>query len=72
MKILKHLVNPVQRFYLLGVFTEITFEYAELPDALNALTRYRYHVLFASPEFGNVVTFTPTCAICAKLEQLFP
>ena len=58
--------------YLLGVFTEITFENAELPDALNALTRYRYQVLLFSPVFGNVVTFAPTVAICAKLEQLFP
>jgi hypothetical protein len=27
--------------YFLGVFTVITFENAELPDALNALTRNR-------------------------------
>ena len=48
------------------------FENAELPDALNALTRYRYHVFFVSPVFGNVVTFVPTVAISAKLVQLFP
>src|SRR5678815_6056536 len=58
--------------YLLGVFTEITFENAELPDPLNALTRYRYQVLLFSPEFANVVTLAPTEPTCAKFEQLFP
>ena len=58
--------------YFGGVFTVITFENAELPAALNAATRYRYHVFFVSPVFGNVVTFAPTVAICAKLVQLFP
>jgi len=48
------------------------FENAEIPDTLNALTRYRYHVFFNSPVFENVVTFAPTCATCAKLVQLFP
>ena len=72
-----YLANPVNpeilsKVYRLGVFTAITFENAELPDALNALTRYRYHVFFASPLLENVVTFTPTCATCAKLVQLFP
>lgn len=58
--------------YFGGVFTVITFENAELPAALNALTRYRYQVFLVKPVFGNVLTFTPTVAICAKLVQLFP
>ena len=72
-----NLVNPekilqILSTYLFGVFTEIVFENAELPEALNARTRYRYQVLFDSPVFGKVVTFGPVCAICAKFVQLFP
>ena len=48
------------------------FENPELPDALNALTRYRYQVFLVSPVFWNVVTFAPTVVICAKFVQLFP
>ena len=58
--------------YFGGVFTVITFENAELPAPLNALTRYRYQVFLVRPVCGNVVTFAPTVAICAKLVQLFP
>jgi hypothetical protein len=58
--------------YFGGVFTVITFENPELPEALNASTRYRYHVFLVSPVFGKLVTFAPTEAICAKFVQLFP
>ena len=58
--------------YFGGVFTVTIFEYAELPEALNARTRYRYQVFFVSPVFGKLVTFGPVCAICAKFVQLFP
>jgi hypothetical protein len=37
----------------------MVFEYAELPAALNARTRYRYQVLFDKPVFGKLVTFDP-------------
>ena len=57
-------VNPekilqILSTYLFGVFTFTVFEYAELPETLNARTRYRYQVLFDSPVFGKVVTFGP-------------
>ena len=66
------MLSPASQGYLFGVFTVTIFEYAELPEALNALTRYRYQVLLFSPVFGNVVTFAPTEPICAKLAQLLP
>jgi len=69
---LRRLILPASQCYLFGVFTVTIFEYAELPEALNALTRYRYQVLLFSPVFGNVVTFAPTEPTCAKLAQLLP
>jgi hypothetical protein len=38
--------------------------------ALKARTRYRYVLLPANPVFTKLVMLAPTCAICAKFEQL--